>query len=125
MKNFLRFVRFNAKNFALVAFLLVICEPSFAANASKTSLPFQGALTTIENALTGPVARTIAIIGIVASGAALIWGGEISGFLKSVIYLVLVVSLIMCAGNFLTLIAPDGASVAADALASAAKLPVA
>lgn len=113
MKNFLRFFRLNAKNFALVAFLLVICDPTFAAsNASTTKLPFNDALTTIRDALTGPVAKTIAIVGIVASGAALIWGGEISGFLKSVIYLVLVVSLIICAESFLNLIGGSGASVA-------------
>lgn len=112
MKNFLRFVRLNAKNFGLIALLLAICEPSFASSSSTTSLPFNDALTTIRDALTGPVAKTIAIVGIVASGAALIWGGEIGGFLKSVIYLVLVVSLIICAESFLNLIGGSGASIA-------------
>ena len=37
-----------------------------------------------------------------AAGAMLVFGGEISGFLKQLIYLVLAISLILCGNSFIT-----------------------
>lgn len=68
------------------------------AYAKSTGMPYESILSDLSDSLTGPVAKAVALIGIVGSGAALIFGGEISGFLKSVIYLVLVCSLLI-AGN--------------------------
>ena len=45
---------------------------------------------------------TISLLGIVSAGAMLVWGGEINEFVRRVIMLVLVISLIVFAGNILT-----------------------
>ena len=63
---------------------------------------------------TGPVAQAIAVIGIVASGATLIFGGEISGFLKSVIYLILVCSLLIAGTKFIDVFGSSGTGTGAE-----------
>ena len=82
------------KQISLFLSVLAFCSLS-AAYAKSTGMPYEGVLSELSESLTGPVAKAIALIGIVGSGAALIFGGEISGFLKSVIYLVLVCSLLI------------------------------
>lgn len=82
------------KQISLFLSVLAFCSLS-AAYAKSTGMPYEGVLSELSESLTGPVAKAIALIGIVGSGAALIFGGEISGFLKSVIYLVLVCSILI------------------------------
>ena len=80
----------------LALFVGIFAFGMTAAYAAQTGdMPYESVLTQLSNSLTGTVAKSIALIGIVGSGAALIFGGEISGFLKSVIYLVLVCSLLI------------------------------
>lgn len=80
----------------LALFVGIIACSMTAAYASQTGgMPYESVLSQLSTSLTGTVAKSIALIGIVGSGAALIFGGEISGFLKSVIYLVLVCSLLI------------------------------
>ena len=67
-------------------------------------IPLGGVINT-DNA--SAVAQAIAVIGIVASGATLIFGGEISGFLKSVIYLILVCSLLVAGNKIISVFSGD------------------
>lgn len=86
------------KNFSVLIALLTLC--CVDCYAKSTGMPYESVLENLSDSLTGPVAKAVALIGIVGSGAALIFGGEISGFLKTVIYLVLCVSLLIT-GNIL------------------------
>lgn len=70
--------------------------------ASSTGLPWEGPLTLVVNSVTGPVAFGISVIAVVSAGAMLIFGGEIAGFLKGIIILALVISLIVLAVNVLS-----------------------
>jgi type IV secretory pathway VirB2 component (pilin) len=86
---------------ALVAVLL----PESAAMASSAGgggLPWETPLQTVVQSIQGPVAYGISLLGIVSAGAMLVWGGEINEFVRRVIMLVLVISLIVFAGNILT-----------------------
>lgn len=74
---------------------IIACSMTAAYAAQTGGMPYESVLSQLSTSLTGTVAKSIALIGIVGSGAALIFGGEISGFLKSVIYLVLVCSLLI------------------------------
>ncbi|MET0935449.1 MAG: TrbC/VirB2 family protein, partial [Luteibacter sp.] len=58
-------------------------------------LPYESGLKTLRDSLTGPVPFIISLVGIVACGAMLIFGGEISGFLRTMVFLVLVISIIV------------------------------
>lgn len=79
--------------------LLTIGAAAFAspdvahAAAGGGALPWDGPLTTLRNDLTGPVAFTIALLAMVAAGAALAFGGEMSQFTRSMIMVVLVATL--------------------------------
>ena len=88
---------------------------SSVANASSTAgqggLPWETPLTTIRNSITGPVAFVVSAIAIVAAGATLAWGGEISGFARTVIILVLVISLMVGGLNVLTTLFPAAALI--------------
>ena len=77
---------------------IVFCDSALAA----TSMPWDTGITNIQESLTGPVATGISLIGLIAAGAMLVFGGEISGFLKQLIYLVLSISLNLCGNSFIT-----------------------
>lgn len=81
-------------------FLMLFSIPAFAASTGN-SLPWEGAMDKLVTSITGPVAFGISVIAIVAAGAGLIFGGEISGFLKSVLILALVIGMIVAATGVL------------------------
>ncbi|MGN1392616.1 MAG: TrbC/VirB2 family protein [Succinivibrionaceae bacterium] len=100
---------FNVKNISLLLLsLLAISSPAFA---GSSGMPYESVLSDLSSSLTGTVAKSIALIGIVGSGAALIFGGEISGFLKSIIYLVLVCSLLIMGNVIVEKFSSSGATV--------------
>jgi type IV secretion system protein VirB2 len=68
-----------------------------------TALPWDSALTTLRNNLTGPVATAISVVAFLAAGAALIFGGdELGNIAKRLLYVVMGVAIIVLGNNFLT-----------------------
>ena len=65
-------------------------------------LPYEEWLTTLRQSVTGPVAFAISIIGIVVAGGILIFGGELNGFFRTLIFLVLVMALMVGAKNMMS-----------------------
>jgi type IV secretory pathway VirB2 component (pilin) len=65
-------------------------------------MPWESPLTTLKNSLTGPVALVLSILGVLVCGAMLIFGSQINDFVRGVVVLVLVVSMIIAASNFLS-----------------------
>ncbi len=99
------------KNLFLLSLIAIACCFNTAfASSTGTTMPWESGLTTLKESLTGPVASAIAIIGIIASGGMLIFGGEISGFMKSIVYLVLVIALIIGANSMLSAISGNTSS---------------
>lgn len=80
-----------------------------AASSSSGSLPWETPLQTVLTSLDGPVAYAISIIAIVAAGATLVWGGEISEFTRRIIFIVMVISLIALATSVYSTIFTSGA----------------
>ncbi|OHV78543.1 TrbC/VirB2 family protein [Rhizobium sp. LCM 4573] len=74
-------------------------------------LPWEGPLDKLKKSISGPVAFVIALLGIIACGATLIWGGEVSEFTRRIIYVVLVVCLIVFANTLLTGALFSGATI--------------
>ena len=74
-------------------------------------LPWETPLQTLSNSIKGPVAYAVSLMGIVAAGAMLIWGGEINEFVRRIIMLILVISLIVFASNILTTLFNSGATI--------------
>ena len=113
--NILRFMRANMPCFIALAFIALAVMMPDLAHATETGagdLPFEAPLKKLTASLTGPVAFGISLIGIIAAGAALIFGGEMSGFLRSMVFLVLVIAVIVNASGIITMIRSDAAVIA-------------
>ncbi|MDD3550664.1 conjugal transfer protein TrbC [Proteus vulgaris] len=105
---------------ALTIVVLFGADPAHAADTTGgggAGLPWEGPLDRLRQSISGPVAFVIALLGIIACGATLIWGGEISEFTRRIIYVVLVVCLIVFANTLLTGALFSGAMVPAGGLA--------
>jgi type IV secretion system protein VirB2 len=66
-------------------------------------LPYEAGLQSLADSMSGPVAFVISLVGIVACGAMLIFGGEISGFMRTMVFVVLVGAVIVQAGSIVAL----------------------
>jgi len=90
----------KVKHAYYVAACAALAAPSAFAGAA---LPWDGAVTTIRNNLTGPVATAISVVAFLAAGAALVFGGdELGNVAKRLLYVVLGVAIIVLGNQFLT-----------------------
>lgn len=99
---------------AMLMSALFLLSPSdvYAAQDSVSNLPYEGWLTALRTSVTGPVAFALAIIGIVIAGGVLIFGGDLNGFFRTLIFLVLVMALIVGAQNMMSGFFGRGAEIA-------------
>jgi len=84
----------------LVFAILVMPTPAHA--IGWDNMPWEIPLGKIQQSLTGPVALMIALIGIFATGATLIWGGEMNEFGRRGALLALIVSVLVFASSLLS-----------------------
>ena len=91
--------------------MLLSAHPAFAAATAGGGLPFDDWFTTIRSSITGPFAFTASIVGLVGAGATLIFGGDMNGFLRTLIFIVLVLCFIVAAQNTLAAITGQGAEI--------------
>ena len=94
----------------VILFLLFMTHPSLASTTGG-GLPFDSWLTKIQKSITGPFAFSAAIIGLVAAGATLIFGGDMNGFMRTLVFFVLVLSFLVAAQNTMTAITGKGAEI--------------
>jgi len=66
------------------------------------TMPWESPLHLIAASLTGPVAFSVSIIGIFATGATLLWGGEMNEFARRAALMGLVVAVIVFATNIMS-----------------------
>ena len=97
----------------LLALLFLAPQAAFASTGTGGSLPYEGWLTNLQNSVTGPVAFALSIIGIVVAGGVLIFGGDLNGFFRTLIFLVLVMALLVGAQNVMSTFFGRGAEIAA------------
>ncbi|HAT1130445.1 TPA: TrbC/VirB2 family protein [Legionella pneumophila] len=107
-------LRINEKHLwmmgVVILLLLLMTEPASASSAGG-GLPFDSWLTKIQKSITGPFAFSAAIIGLVAAGATLIFGGDMNGFMRTLVFFVLVLSFLVAAQNTMTAITGKGAEI--------------
>lgn len=85
----------------LFGFLLSVDHAQAAVGAGG-ALPYESWLVNLRNSVTGPVAFTLSIVGIVVAGGILIFGGELNAFFRTLIFIVLVMALLVGANNVMT-----------------------
>jgi len=98
-------LKLSSLNFSLIAltfFLLLAPELALASVGGGGGLPYESWLVNLRNSVTGPVAFTLSIIGIVVAGGILIFGGELNAFFRTLIFIVLVMALLIGAQNIMT-----------------------
>lgn len=96
-------IRFHALAALMaVVVLAAMIDPAYASAAGGPGLPWEAPLTTLTNSIRGPVAFAISLLGIIVCGAMLIWGGEISEFMRRSVMLVLVIALLVLSTNVLS-----------------------
>jgi type IV secretion system protein VirB2 len=94
---------FLSKSKANVLLALAALLYATAAQAGTTGgLPWELPLQTIARSLTGPVAFSISIMGIFATGATLMWGGEMNEFARRAALMGLIVAVIVFATNIMS-----------------------
>lgn len=99
--------------FTFIAILLLMApDLSFASEGTGGGLPYEGPLSQLRNSVTGPVAFTLSLIGIIVAFGVLIFGGEISGFFKTIVFIVLLVATLVGAQNFMSQFFGRGAEIA-------------
>lgn len=93
---------------------------AMATTGTGGALPYEDWLTSLRNSVTGPVAFSLSIIGIVIAGGVLIFGGDLNGFFRTLMFLVLVMAFLVGAQNMMSTFFGRGAEIAAlgDAAAS-------
>lgn len=70
---------------------------------AQQDLPWNTPLEAISASLTGPVARAIGVVALAASGGMLAFGGELGDFTKRILMVVLALSVMLLAQNFMDL----------------------
>lgn len=97
---------------ALLTLLLVLDpQTALASEGTGGALPYESWLTNLRNSVTGPVAFALSIIGIVIAGGVLIFGGELNGFFRSLIFIVLVMAFLVGAQNMMGTFFGRGAEI--------------
>ncbi len=91
-----------AAGILLLMFYLTVNQVQ-ASETTGNTLPYEDWLRTLQQSLTGPVAFSVALIGIVCCGATLIFaGGEIGRFMRSLIYIIMVMTMLIGANSLMT-----------------------
>lgn len=95
------------------ATLMVLGAVFTQASASSISgnMPWDSALQTIITQLTGPVALAIAIGAFFVAGAILVFGEDMSAFVRRLLMVVLAVALLVGGSTFLTALFPSMSAV--------------
>lgn len=86
----------------MVAMVVLMGHGAYAGTTTGGALPYETWLTSLRNSVTGPVAFTLSVIGIVVAGGVLIFGGDLNGFFRTLIFIVLVMALLVGAQNMMT-----------------------
>lgn len=97
----------------LTLVLALLALPTLVlAKTTGGGLPYETGLKALTDSIKGPVAFAISLAGIVGAGAALVFGGEMGGFLRTMIFLILIIAIIVNASNLVTFLGGDSALVA-------------
>ena len=97
--------------FLAIALLVIFVDHANAAGTNG-GLPYESWLTKLRQSVSGPVAFGVAMIGIVVSGAVLIFGGELNGFFRTLVFIVLVMALLVGANSMLSTFFGGSAEIA-------------
>ena len=97
----------------LILLGLCIAPLAMASSSNGGNLPYETWLTNLRNSMTGPVAFTLSLLGIIVAGGVLIFGGELNAFVRTLVFVVLVMGFLVGAQNMMSTFFGQGALVGA------------
>ncbi len=100
----------------VVALLFLLPTDVLASAGTGGDLPYEGFLEGLRNSMTGPVAYTISLVAIVTSISTLMFGGDIQGFARTLLQLVLLIGIIIGANAMMSGFFGKGALVTAGVM---------
>ena len=104
-----------SKNLALVSGFLVLAlllpNIAHAATGGGGGMPWDTPLTTLRTDLTGTVAFTLALLAFFVAGVALIFGGEMSHFVRGMVMSVMVAAMMVGIVNVASALGIAGAVI--------------
>ena len=95
----------------VLGFTFAFTSYAHASAGAGGGLPYEAWLTKLQQSMTGPVAFSVSLIGIVGAGGVLIFGGELNAFLRTLVFIVLVMALLVGANTMMSGIFGAGAVV--------------
>lgn len=105
------------------ALALTFPGTALAEGDAAAGLPYQKGIDTFYKSMTGPVPFIISLMGIVGCGAMLIFGGEISGFMRTMVFIVLVVAVMVQANSIVSLLGGSWTGDEAGQITATSVLP--
>ena len=76
--------------------VLAMAAPAYAApSGSSGGAPWEGALSTVANSFTGPVAYAVALIAFVVAAASYMWSGDLNGIAKVMVRIIVGISVLV------------------------------
>lgn len=117
MKNIvpgiIKSARRRQKSASLFLFTMALATNSAFASTGG-GLPWETPLKTVESSLTGPAALAISTCALFACGATLVFGGEMTEFVKRALYAVVAISFIVGGSSFMSMVfGTSGAEISA------------
>ena len=106
-----KFSRTTVQILLVLVFTLAFTSYAHASASAGGGLPYEAWLTKLQQSMTGPVAFSVSLIGIVGAGGVLIFGGELNAFLRTLVFIVLVMALLVGANTMMSGIFGTGAVV--------------
>lgn len=86
-----------------LSLLLLSTRVLASSTTPNAALPYESWLLTLQQSFTGPVAMSVGLLGIVAAGSSLIFlGGEMGRFIRTLIYLVMVMALLLGSNSLIS-----------------------
>lgn len=96
----------------LLALAFLLPGVAHAAGAGGGAMPWDAPLTALRNDLTGSVAFTLALLAFFVAGVALIFGGEMSHFVRGMVMSVMVAAMMVGIVNVAAALGIAGAVIA-------------
>ena len=97
---------------------VAITPEAFASAGTGGGLPYEDWLSSLRASATGPVAYAFGLIGIVVAGGILIFGGDLNGFFRTMLVVVLVMALLVTANSIMSDLFGTSAEIALAAPAA-------
>lgn len=86
--------------------LFLLASESFASDAMSNmggaGMQWESTLEKVRRSFSGPVASSVALLGLISVGGTLVWGGDLSEFSRRVIYAILAICIVVFANSLIT-----------------------